>query len=62
MKKPEMSQRLEMGRELTPRAQMIEEAKRFRDQIRHNPLSMRIDLLTKWYPELSKKDIEKLAE
>ena len=62
MKKPEMSQRQEMRLELTPYAQMIEEAKTFRDQIRYNDLSMRIYLLTNRYPELSAEDIEKLAE
>lgn len=62
MKKPEMSQRQEMRLELTPYAQIIEEAKIFRDQIRRNPLPMRKDLLSKRYPELSAEDIEKLAE
>lgn len=62
MKKPEMSQRQEMRLELTPYAQILEEAKIFRDQIRYNDLSMRIYLLTSRYPELSAEDIEKLAE
>ena len=62
MKKPEMRLELQTNPELTAYAQIIEEAKIFRDQIRRNPLPMRKDLLSKRYPELSAEDIEKLAE
>ncbi len=65
MKKPEApGMRLELltDRVLTPEAQIIQAANDFAHQLRHNPLPMIVDLLIKRFPELSKKEAEKIAE
>jgi len=62
MKENKQETRTETQQQLMDKAQLIEEAKRIAEAIRHNPEEMRRSKLKEMFPELSAKQIEDLLK
>ena len=57
-----MEQRQEQQQQLTKRAQMIEDAKRLAEALRHNSQEIKFTKLKEAYPELSDQEINNLIQ